>query len=85
MKEFITKHRTTIGMTIFAVSVIFWILFFTLPLMKYELKVKIKLGTFYLIMGEVLFYLSTFILGRELYLKYKTRLNPRNWFKKKDN
>ncbi len=84
MKKYLSKHKTIIGISIFIISLIFWALFFSLPFMNYQLKVKLKLGTFYLIMGEILFYLSTFILGRELYLKYKTRLNPRYWFKKRN-
>jgi hypothetical protein len=76
------KQRKTLGITLFIISLIFWFILFSLPLLPYKGKVLITIGTICLILGEVLFYLSVFVLGRELYAKYKTQLNPRNWRKK---
>jgi hypothetical protein len=64
------------------VSLVFWFLLFSLPWLPLKGKIKITVGTICLVMGEVLFYMSVAVLGRDLYLKYKTRLNPRNWFRK---
>ena len=82
--NFSAKQRKILGITIFFISVLFWFILFSLPLLPIKGKVKITIGTICFIMGEVLFYLAAFVLGRELYLKYKSRLNPRNWFRKKD-
>jgi hypothetical protein len=77
-----SKQRKKIGISLFIVSVIFWLILFSLPLLPYKGKILLSVGTICFILGEVLFYLSVFVLGKELYEKYKTRLHPRNWFKK---
>ena len=78
------KQRKTLGISLFIASTVFWLVLFALPLLPYKGKALITIATVCLIMGEVLFYLSVFVLGRELYAKYKTKLNPRNWFKPKE-
>ena len=77
------KQRKTLGISLFIISTIFWLLLFSLPLLPFKGKMLITAGTICFVMGEILFYLSVFVLGREIYAKYKTRLHPRNWFKKK--
>jgi hypothetical protein len=76
------KQRKILVITIFIISVFFWFVLFSLPLWPIKGKMKITTGTICFIMGEVLFYLAAFVLGRELYLKFKSRLSPRNWFRK---
>lgn len=78
------KQRKTLGITLFIISTIFWLLLFSLPLLPIKGKMLITAGTICFVMGEVLFYLSVFVLGREIYAKYKTKLHPRNWFKKRE-
>ena len=77
-----SKQRKKLGISLFIASTIFWLILFTLPLLPYKGKSLITAGTICFIFGEVLFYLSVFVLGKELYEKYKTQLHPRNWFKK---
>ena len=83
--NFSAKHRKRLGIAIFFISVLFWFILFSLPFLPLSSKVKITTGTICFIMGEILFYLAAFVLGRELYLKYKSRLNPRNWFRRKSD
>jgi len=78
-----SKQRKTLGIVLFIISTIFWLALFSLPLLPFKGKILITLGTVCFVIGEVLFYLSVFVLGRELYATYKTRFHPRNWFKKK--
>lgn len=47
-----------------------------------EAKTKITLSTISLIIGEVLFWSGGILLGKELFGKYKSYFNPKNWFKK---
>ncbi len=49
-----------------------------------EATTKITISTISLIIGEVLFWLGGIMVGKELFSKYKTYLNPKNWFKKAD-
>jgi len=55
------------------------------PFLDIEPKSKITLGTVLLIIGEVLFWSGGLLVGKELFTKYKSYFNPRNWFKKKSN
>jgi hypothetical protein len=48
-----------------------------------ESGIKIKLSTITFILAEVLFYIGGFLLGKEIFNKYKAYFNPKNWFKKK--
>lgn len=53
------------------------------PFLHIDTKSKIAITTTLIIIGNVTFYSGGFLLGKELFTKYKARLNPRNWFKKK--
>lgn len=78
-----SKQRKTLGIGLFVISVLFWFVLISLPLLPYKGKMMVTIGTICFVLGEVLFYLSVFVLGRELYTNYKNRLHPRNWFRKK--
>lgn len=48
-----------------------------------ESKVKVTLSTISLVLGEVLFWAGGLLVGKELFSKYKSYLNPKKWFRKK--
>lgn len=54
-----------------------------IPFLDLESAAKIKLSTVLLIIAELTFWLGDLLLGKELFSKYKSYLNPKNWFKKK--
>lgn len=54
-----------------------------IPFMDAEAKTKITISTLLLIVGEVLFWSGGLLVGKELFTKYKSYFNPKNWFKKK--
>ena len=64
-------------------SLIFFALMLLIPLLNIERKEKIAFTTISFITAEVLFYAGGFLLGKEMFNKYKSYLNPKNWFKKK--
>ena len=78
------KKNWTIRAGIFLI--IFCIPFFLFipvtPFLEMEAKTKITLSTVALIVGEVLFWVGGILVGKELLRKYKSYLNPKNWFKK---
>lgn len=65
------------------ISIAFFGLLVVIPFMEIERNNKILFTTITLITAEVLFYSGGFLLGKELFSKYKSYLNPKNWFKKK--
>ena len=54
-----------------------------IPFLNIEGKEKIQLSTITLIIGEVVFWSGGLLVGKEMFNKYKSYMNPRNWFKKK--
>ncbi len=61
-------------------------LFLMLPVIPFlNLKNKALYTTIIFISAEVIFYSGGFLVGKELFSKYKSYLNPKNWFKKKEN
>ena len=53
-----------------------------IPFLDWETKTKVATSTVLLVAGEVLFWSGGILVGKELVTKYKSFLNPRNWFKK---
>ncbi|WP_421920266.1 transporter suffix domain-containing protein [Marinifilum sp.] len=51
--------------------------------MKLDTKSKVTLSTLSLIIGEVLFWGGGILVGKELFIKYKSYFNPKNWWKGK--
>lgn len=62
------------------------LLFLSLPLIPFlniDGKTKITVSTIIFIIAEVIFWSGGILLGKELFTKYKSYLDPRNWFSKK--
>ncbi len=60
-------------------------LFLSLPLIPFldlEGNQKITLTSIVFISAEIIFWSGGLLVGKELFQKYKTRLNPKNWFTK---
>jgi hypothetical protein len=72
-----------LGLVLIGLSLIFFALLIVIPLLDIERGIKIKLTTVSFILAEVLFYTGGFFLGKELFNKYKSYFNPKNWLKKK--
>ncbi len=49
-----------------------------------DAKTKITISTVSLVVGEVLFWVGGILVGKELFSKYRSFLNPKKWFKKVD-
>ena len=54
------------------------------PLLDIDNKTKITISTVLLVIGEILFWAGGLLVGKELFTKYKSYFNPKNWFKKKE-
>jgi len=64
-------------------SGVFFGVTFIIPLFDLPTKTKIIASTTSLILMEVFFWAGGMLVGKELFIKYKQKLNPLNWFKKK--
>ncbi len=64
-------------------SGVFFAALLIIPFLGFESKTKITISTVSVIIGEIVFWSGGLLVGKELFTKYKSYLNPVNWFKKK--
>jgi len=81
MKKYNWKMKTGIVVLIF--SFLTTPLILLTPFLSINAKSKIVITTILIIIGNITFYGGGFLVGKELFSKYKSRLNPKNWFRKK--
>lgn len=62
----------------------FFLLIPVIPFLELDNKTKLTVSTVLLIIGELLFWSGGLLVGKELFTKYKSYFNPKNWFKKKE-
>lgn len=81
------KHnwKLKLGIVIMVVSVLLFLSLPVIPFLPLERKIKISSSTVVFITAEVTFYGGGFLVGKELFTKYKSYLNPKNWFKQKQD
>jgi hypothetical protein len=75
------KFKT--GIFLIVISTLLFMSLLVVPFLGVNGKTKITITTVIIVLGEVTFWIGGFLLGKELLIKYKSYLNPRNWFKKK--
>jgi len=71
------------GIVILIFSLLMTPLIILTALLHIDAKLKVVITTTLIIIGNVTFYGGGFLVGKELFTRYKTRINPRNWFKKR--
>ena len=72
-----------LGLVIIVLSVLLFLFLPVIPFLNFNNKTKVTISTVVFIIAEITFYTGGFLLGKELFSKYKSYLNPKNWFKKK--
>lgn len=70
------------GISLILLSGVFFGLMLTFPFINIEKNLKIVLSTTSLIAMEVSFWIGGILVGKELFTKYKSYLNPKSWFVK---
>lgn len=53
--------------------------------MELSSSYKVTISLVSIILGEVMFWSGGLLIGADLFKKYKSYFNPKNWFKKKNN
>lgn len=71
-----------LGIFLMIFSGVFFGATFIIPLFDLPTKTKLIALTTSLVLMEVVFWSGGLLVGKELFTKYKNRLNPKNWFKK---
>lgn len=61
---------------------IFWLVIVVVPFLSLSVSAKATTITVLLILGEVFFWIGAIFVGKEVVTKYRSKLNPKNWFKK---
>lgn len=56
-----------------------------IPFLHYDTETKATITAVVFVAAEVTFWSGGLLLGKELFTKYKAKLNPKNWFKRKNN
>lgn len=64
-------------------SVLLFLALPVMPFLPFEGKTRITITTIVFIAAEVTFYGGGFLVGKELFTKYKSYLNPKHWFRKR--
>jgi len=76
--------KIKLGIILMVVCIPFFLAIPLTPLLDIDNKTKITISTVLLVIGEILFWAGGLLVGKELFTKYKSYFNPKNWFKKKE-
>lgn len=68
-----------LGIFLMIFSGVFFAATFIIPLFDLPTKTKVIASTVSLVLMEVVFWSGGLLVGKELFTKYKNRLNPKNW------
>lgn len=76
--------KIKLGIILMIICIPFFLLIPIIPFLELDNKTKLTVSTVLLIIGELLFWSGGLLVGKELFTKYKSYFNPKNWFKKKE-
>jgi hypothetical protein len=80
-----TKNiRIKLGIFMMVFSGVFFALTLIIPLLELPARTKVVAASASFIMMEIVFWTGGLLVGKELFTRYKQRLNPMNWFKKRE-
>jgi hypothetical protein len=79
------KHmRIKLGIFLMVFSGVFFALALIIPVLDMPTRTKVVAATASFVMMEVVFWSGGLLVGKELFTRYKKRLDPRSWFAKKE-
>ncbi len=79
------KWILKLGIILMLVCIPFFLAIPAIPFLNLDTKLKVTMTTLSLITGEVLFWSGGLLVGKELFTKYKSYFNPKNWKKNQSN
>jgi hypothetical protein len=75
--------KLKIGIILISISVLIFLSLFAMPFLPIETKSKITLSTILIIIGEIMFWAGTLLIGKEVWNKYKAFIKSGDWLKKR--
>jgi hypothetical protein len=75
--------KLRLGIFLMILSVILFLSLPVVPFLAIDNKTKITASTIIFILAEITFWSGGLLVGKELFSKYKSYFNPKNWFNKK--
>ena len=75
--------KIKLGIILMIISVPLFLALPVIPFLDWESETKITLTTVLFIAAEIIFWSGGLLVGKELFTKYKSYFNPKNWFSKK--
>lgn len=79
------RQRKSIGYFFLILSTVLYAAALLLPLINnIHVGIYAILFTVFVVVAEISFLFGAFFLGKEIVKKYRSKLNPFKWFKKKD-
>ena len=71
------------GIVLLIVCVLAFLAIPVIPFLNIGNGAKVTFSAILFVIGEITFWVGAILLGKELLSKYTSRLNPKNWFKRK--
>lgn len=71
-----------LGLGLLLLAIVCWVIAATSTIIPVSLGIKASIITGSLIVGEIFFWIGAVFVGKEVVTKYRSYLNPKNWFKK---
>ena len=78
------KWKLRIGIVMISISVACFLFLLAVPFLQVRPKFKITLTTVLIVVGEVMFWVGTILIGKDVYNKFKEKLKSREWLNKKN-
>jgi hypothetical protein len=76
------NRKIKLGIFLMIFSGVFFAATFIFPLTQLPVRTKVIASTASLVLMEVVFWSGGLLVGKELFTRYKKKLNPVNWFRK---
>ncbi|MFW6370121.1 MAG: transporter suffix domain-containing protein [Bacteroidota bacterium] len=76
------NRRIKLGIFLMIFSGVFFAATIIFPLTELPVRTKVIASTASLILMEIVFWTGGLLVGKELFTRYKRKLNPVNWFGK---
>lgn len=75
--------KLRLGIILIIVSIPLFLFLPLIPFLDFEKNDKILITSIIFISAEIIFWSGGLLVGKELFTKYKSYLNPKNWFNNK--